>query len=137
MGIWNKIRAGMGRFMAGRYGVDKLSTTIMWAAIILLLIAMFTGVPLLSTLSMALYVVILFRMFSRDRERRAAENRRFLAQAQGVRTKCTQAKARFKSRKVYKYIRCPKCRTLTRIPRGCGAVNVRCKPCGHVFPEKA
>lgn len=144
MNIWEKIKASLGklgaslsRFMVGRYGVDKLSTTLMWTAIILLVIATFTGASLLSAVSMILYGIVVYRMFSRDRERRAAENRKFTAQVQGLRTKYSQAKVRFKNRKVYKYVRCPKCHTLTRIPRGAGSVSVRCKPCGHVFSEKA
>ncbi len=143
MNIWEKIKAGMGKigsalgtFFAGRYGMDSLSTTLLWTGIALFFISLLSGIGIFSTLSVALYIFVVYRMLSKDKARRGAENRKFLAAVRGTRTKFSQSQVRFKNRKEYKYVRCPNCHSWIRLPRGAGSISVRCKPCDHVFDQK-
>ena len=39
--LGNRLKTGLYRFMAGRYGTDKLNTVILWTGVILMLISMF------------------------------------------------------------------------------------------------
>lgn len=52
----NKLRDWLSNFMYGRYGMDPLGNFSLWAAIILMIIGLFTGSSLLYTLSILLLV---------------------------------------------------------------------------------
>ena len=80
--LGNRFTSGMRRFMAGRYGTDKLNTTILGAGVVLCLLSLFVRAPLvnliLTTASYVLMFWALFRCFSRNTYARYQENRRFL-----------------------------------------------------------
>ena len=137
MTFMQKCKAALIRFMTGRHGADQLGTFTLIAGLILSLIASFTGLSFLSFLGFALYVITLFRMFSRNHEARNRENRKYLELTGGWTTKCRQFARRMKNRKDYKYFRCPHCRQLLRMKRGAGEKNITCARCGHAFTRKS
>lgn len=137
MSIWQRIKFGLARFMNGRYGADQLSRTTMFASMALLVVSFFTGWGLAWYLSLAGYVWVLFRMFSRNLEKRARENEAYLARTDKWRTSARQARARFRNRKQYKYFKCPKCRVRMRLSRGAGDKDITCRSCGNTFHMRA
>ena len=137
MSFWQKFKEGFRRFIAGRYGADPLSQGIIIAGLVLFLLAVFTRIGLFSLLAMALYIWAIFRMYSRNGEKRAQENARYLAATRKLRTSVNQALTRLKNRKKYRYFRCPNCHARLRLPRGVGEVTVNCGQCKHSFRKKA
>lgn len=137
MTFWQKIKMGLARYMQGRYGADHLGQFTLFAGLACTLLAMFLGIGLLSTVGLALYAWSLFRMLSRNKEKRAMENRRYLAWSGNWKIKYRQFMLRQKNRKQYKYFKCPKCRALLRLTRGCGKVHITCAKCGHPFDQEA
>lgn len=135
--MWQRIKDGFRSFMTGRYGGDQLTRVQVWTGLILYLIAIFTGIGLLSYLGLALYIWAFFRMFSRNVEKRAMENQRYLQAVSKARTSASQARNRFKNRKEYKYFRCPKCKSYLKLPRNVGEVTVTCGKCRNQFRKKA
>jgi len=137
MTIWQKIKAGLIRFMQGRHGTDNLGMFTLITGLILSLCSSFFQSPVLFWLGFALYIITLFRMFSRNNEARAAENRKYIELTSGWKTKLTQFSKRIKYRKDYKYFKCPQCKVLLRLKRGCGEKDITCVRCGHQFKQKA
>lgn len=137
MGFFDKIRVAWARFMSGRYGSDQLSFAMVMTAIVMTLIGSLTGVGLLTLMADALLIVMLFRMFSKDRYRRAHENQVYLEKTAKARQAATEQINRFKNRKKYAYFSCPKCKAKLRVPRGVGNVTITCKTCGTKFDKKA
>ncbi|HIS93291.1 MAG TPA: hypothetical protein IAA84_09775 [Candidatus Alectryocaccomicrobium excrementavium] len=137
MSFWQKFKEGFRRFMAGRYGADSLSQAIIIAGLVLFLLAAFTRFGLFSILAMALYIWAIFRMYSRNGEKRSQENARYMAATRKLRTSVNQARTRLKNRKKYRYFRCPNCHARLRLPRGVGEVTVNCGQCKHSFRKKA
>lgn len=137
MNLWERIKQWFRTFMTGRHGIDQLSMMLVWAGLALYLVDVFLGSGILTLLSLACYVYSLFRAFSRNRDKRLEENRRYTQWLYGIKRSWSQARARFANRKEYKYFRCPQCRTWIRIPRGAGDVNVTCRNCGNRFGQKA
>ena len=98
--MFRKIGDGLRRFMAGRYGSDRLNQCLLGAALVLILISAIGGrwVQWMSVLSLLAYIPLIwsiYRMYSRNIEARRRENAAFL---------------RFFSRltdKQYRYFRCP------------------------------
>ena len=137
MTFMQKIKEGFIRFMQGRHGSDNLGMFTLIAGLVCSLVGSFTGIGLLSVLGLVLYVITVFRMFSRNHEARMKENRKYIELTSGLSTKVRQFIKRTKNRKDYKYFKCPNCKVLLRLKRGCGEKDITCVRCGHQFKEKA
>ena len=126
--LGRKISIGLSRFMAGRYGTDKLNSAILWTGVIVVIIAIFIPSPLFNLLlhmaAYALMGIALFRTFSRNTYKRYRENRRFLMLI-----------GRLKDRK-HRYFECPRCRQPVRVPKGKGKISISCPKCGEKFIKK-
>ena len=137
MNMLYKLRAWFARFMAGRYGVDQLGYAGVIAALAMTVIGSLIRLPLLTLLADALILVMLFRVLSKDRVKRAQENQLYLQKTAKVRKAAREWISRMKNSKQYRYFVCPKCKTRLRVPRGVGSVTITCKHCGNKFDKKA
>lgn len=136
-GFFAKFRAACARFMMGRHGADSLSTALVYAAIVLNLLALIPYMGFLSTLSLLMLIYAIYRMFSKNNAKRYAENAWFLKHFGGIPTRVKQAYTRFKNRKKYLYFDCPDCHAKLRLPRGVGEVTVSCGRCGKSIRKSA
>lgn len=123
------------RFMAGRYGIDRLNITALGAGVVCSVCAMlFTRK--LYVLADVLYFWVLFRALSKNYAARQKEEQKFL-QIQGkVQAWWNRTKEKFTQRKNYKYFKCPNCKQQLRAPRGRGKIEVTCQKCRTVFRTK-
>ena len=137
MNLWERIKFSFSRFMYGRYGADQFSRAIVIASLVLLVVSNILQILLLYYLSFAGYVYAVFRMFSRNIDKRAQENQEFLNRTAKWRTEYAQAKVRWRNRKQYKYFKCPQCRTRMRLSRGVGEKQITCRNCQHTFKQSA
>ena len=137
MGFFDKFRAAVSRFMSGRYGSDQLNLTMVIGVLIVTTIGSLTGVYFLTLAADALLLLAIFRMFSKDRYRRAHENQVYLEKTQKVRRAATEWVNRVKNSRKYHYYTCPKCKQRLRVPRGVGNITITCKQCGTKFDKKA
>ena len=116
------------RFMAGRYGTDRLNIIILSAGMVVALIGTFIRNPLvnliLTAVSYGLMIWALSRSFSRNTYKRFQENRKFLLFFD-----------RLKDRE-HRYFDCPKCRQMVRVPRGKGKIAISCPRCREKFIRK-
>ena len=133
----DKIKMATRRFFASRNGLDNLGLASTAAALALNLFASFTGSGLMSMLSTVLYIWVLYRMLSKNLVRRAEENRKFTEWFRRAKRDAQQFIARMKNLRKYKYVKCPKCGTRIRMPRGIGEKTVACPHCGDSFRQKA
>lgn len=137
MGFFDKFRAAVSRFMSGRYGSDQLNLTMVIGALIVTTIGSLSGVYFLTLAADALLLLAIFRMFSKDRYRRAHENQMYLEKTQKVRRAATEWVNRVKNSRKYHYYTCPKCKQRLRVPRGVGNITITCKQCGTKLDKKA
>ena len=92
------IRQALARFMSGRYGGDQLNTAMMVTYLVLYLVAVFTRWYLLEIIALVLLVISLFRMLSRNHDRRRAENAKFLQLTRPLARRAKNLKTRVKDR---------------------------------------
>ena len=137
MSFWSRIKSALARFMQGRNGADNFGMFTLITGLVISLISRLIGLPVLSYIGLALYIYTLFRMLSRNREKRMAENRKYLTLSSNVKTKSLQFVRRLKNRKDYKYFKCPNCKVLLRLKRGTGDKEITCVRCSHQFHQKA
>ena len=129
--ILGKDQEQLAQLHGGAQRPDELSFAILIVALVLMLVSSFTGSWVLNFLSLAVYIWLLFRMFSKNLEKRYAENQKYLKMRAAAKTKLSQAFVRLKNVRKYKYFKCPDCHTLLRLPRNVGEVTVTCGKCRH------
>lgn len=148
MSFWGRMKQGFRSFMSGRHGADQLTMALLWGGLASYLLGSIVGSirgaalwallgMLLNLAGFAAYLFAIFRIFSRNNEKRDAENRRYLSMRERRKTSRRQARVRFENRKKYKYFKCPGCKTWLRVPRGTGVVTVTCSRCHNSFTQKA
>lgn len=136
MTFWMKIKQTLRSLMNGRHGPDQLNMVLLWVGMALYLLAAITGQGLLTLLSLVIYGICVFRMFSRNNAKRHEENRRYLVFIGRYKTKWKQARNRFRMRKQFTYFKCPSCRSWLKLPKGTGVVTVTCGKCHNNFTQK-
>lgn len=127
------------RFMYGRYGADEMSRFLAIFAVILSVVGLFLSgwISLVWRLvTFLLIIIVLFRTFSKNINKRVMENHKFLAKTAGIRGYFRFLKTRYKDRKQYKYIKCPKCKKYSRVPKGKGKIKITCRVCKNQFQKK-
>ena len=127
MQFFARVRDAMARFMYGRNGVDQLNIAMLWVSIGADLLA-YVGLVLYYG-SVVLWVLVLFRMFSRNLYKRQAENQKWLQARSRRRGAASAAKAR-RADTEHKYFTCKRCKTICRVPVGKGKVIITCPKCG-------
>ena len=123
-----KLFAGFRRFMAGRYGTDKLNMTILVTALVVCIISGFLRFPLvnlvLTAVSYGLMIWAICRSLSRDTYKRYQENRKYLQFLDRIRDRD------------HRYYCCPRCRQSVRVPKGKGKIAITCPRCKEKFIKK-
>lgn len=130
------IRNAIQRFMYGRYGNDQLNLFLMGLYLLLYLVFLFTGLEPLYFISFALLFITLFRLLSRNMERRRMENAHFL-RAAGPIISWLHMRRDMRRDKEHVYFKCPSCGQRLRVPRGRGKITVTCRSCGASFQAKS
>lgn len=119
---------GLRRFMAGRYGNDKLNNAILILGLVLCVASMLVPsravVLVMTMLAYACSFFVIFRAFSRNTRKRYQENRRYLGLI-----------SRIKDRE-HRYYSCPKCKQSVRVPKGKGKIAIICPRCHEKFIKK-
>ena len=137
MGFLQRLKESFARFMQGRHGPDNLGMFTLITGLACSLLGSFTGIGILSLLGFALYVWTLFRMFSRNNDKRFAENRKYIELTSNWKTRIRQFVKRMKNRRDYRYFKCTNCKVLLRMKRGSGEKDITCVRCGHQFKQKS
>lgn len=123
------------RFMYGRYGSDQLNIALLVGYLILSLLSRLFRSSLLGLLSTACVLWAIYRMLSRQLERRRAENAKFLELSRPLVHWYNVNKCR-RNDKEHCYFKCPNCGQQLRVPKGKGKISITCRSCGVSFEEK-
>lgn len=120
-----KVMMGLRRFMAGRYGTDRLNMVILLSGLVASILSVMIKIApvnlILWALSYGLMFWAIFRTMSRNTYKRYQENRKFCLFFD-----------RLKDRQ-HRYYDCPKCRQVVRVPRGKGKIAITCPRCKEKF----
>ena len=141
---WNQNGTRRPRFMDGRYGADAFGRFLSIAGCCTIAVALLTRITeksgslsaLFGGVSLALVGFCYFRILSRDYNRRAAENQRYLNARDKVTGWFRLQKDCFRQRRDYAFYRCPSCHQMVRVPKGKGRIRITCRRCGYAFERK-
>ena len=139
-----KAQCALARFMYGRNGTDQLNRALLAVYLLLWLVGTLLAALLdsrmlqqvTSLLMTVLMVAIFYRTFSKNLDKRQAENQKFLAWWYPTKNRITGAKAR-REDKDHKYFTCKSCKTICRVPAGKGKIVITCPKCGAKIEGKS
>lgn len=149
----NRISAWLYNFMQGRYGFDQLGQALSVAVVVMWILSILCGVlanmlrmlwiawasTILNWIGLILLVLMIFRVLSRNKDARRAENEAFLrrrrhrAERKNASAKdiSSKGKGKGKGEAGYKYLSCSFCGQQMRVPAGKGKIAVKCPSCGE------
>lgn len=117
------------KFMVGRYGSDQLSIFLVVLSLILTIIGRLAGISLIISLSYVPLFFAVYRMFSKDVQKRSMENYKFAIFMSPIYSKFKKYQKRAKDTKTHKYFKCNSCKTTLRVPKGKGKIMITCPRC--------
>jgi len=126
-------RERVAAFMAGRRGSDELYRflIIVWAC--LAVANIFVGSVIISSIGLAIGIYATYRAFSKNIYKRSRENDTYLKMTKGIRDSANLMKCKLRDRKTHVYKKCPKCKSVLRLPKERGKHTARCPRCSERF----
>jgi len=122
--------------MMGRYGGDHLSIALILLSILLSFVSQLTRLTILAFISYVPLILSIFRMFSRNIEKRRMENYKFAMLMSPVYKWFYKMQRRAIDSKTHRYFKCPNCRSSLRVPKGKGKIIITCPKCKTEFKKK-
>jgi predicted RNA-binding Zn-ribbon protein involved in translation (DUF1610 family) len=116
-----------GRMFIGRNGPDHLSL----ALLILAMVLSFVPWTYMFIICIALTLLAVWRMFSKNIDKRRKENLVLLKLVNNTKTWYYRINTQRQQNKQYKIFKCPQCGQKLRVPRGKGKVSIKCSKCGN------
>ena len=105
--------------------------------IAVIILGLFIRIPFSGLITLALLVILYWRMFSRNISKRYEENQKFLQLRDKFLGRFSNISSNLSQFKDYHIYKCPRCNQKIRIPRGKGHIMVRCPRCGYEFHKKS
>ena len=132
-----KVKEKLYRFMQGRYGTDKLNQFIFYCELFLLVLSLFFKRNIIIyILFYCTLVLYMYRAFSKKYVARSIENQKFIRMRAKVLHRLQAIYKNLKD-KQYKYLVCPECAQMIRVPKNKGNIEVRCPSCKKSFDAKS
>lgn len=126
-------------FMIGRYGIDRLWRALIIFCLIAIIIAnilyRFSKIAYIAftVLSAAILIFAIFRVFSKNIPARQSENASWLRLTGNIKHGFSFQKDKFSQRKTHKFVKCKQCKSVLRLPKHKGKINVTCPHCKNQF----
>lgn len=121
------------RFFYGRNGIDELVNFTIYIYLFVSLVNLFVNFSILSYLEIILLIVILFRILSKNLNKRREENRKYLMYKEKIKKYFLFQRNKWDDRYSKMYKRCPNCKNILRLPLKKGKHSVKCPKCNHLF----
>ena len=121
--------------MQGRYGMDKMNSTILIFAGLLYIINFFVRNSILIVVVLLLLALVFFRALSKNINRRVYENSRFTDFLNTVTDFFKRRYMRIRDFRTHRYVRCPYCKAQLRLKKRTGLQHIHCPRCGKDFKK--
>lgn len=136
MSFLQQIMAKIQQLMVGRYGNDQFTLFLTISGLVLSFLGNFRVLRILYFIGMLLIFYGLFRTFSKNFVARQKELNWFLAWSQKPKAQLTLWGNMLRDRKTHRYFRCKSCKTVMRVPKGRGKIEITCPKCRMKTVEK-
>ncbi len=136
MNFLQRLQAMMGRFavkmqqfMAGRYGNDSFTLFLLIVSLIFTFFGNFRSLRFMYFIGIAIICYAFFRTLSKNYEARRKELNLYLRLFEKPRAELKLTANKIRDRKTHRYFRCKSCKTVMRVPKGRGKIEITCPKC--------
>lgn len=129
MNFLQQIMAKYQQFMIGRYGSDSFTLFLTISGLVLSILSNFRHLRFLYLISLILIFYAVFRTFSKNYEKRRKELNWYLRWSERPKAEIKVLLSQFRDRKTHRYFRCKNCKTVMRVPKGRGKIEITCPKC--------
>ena len=129
MNFLQKLTTKFQQFMVGRYGNDEFTFFLSIVGLILSFFGNFKYLRILYFVGLFMIVFSLFRSFSKNYEARRKELNWYLIWSEKPKAYIRLLTNQFRDRKTHRYFRCKNCKTVMRVPKGRGKIEITCPKC--------
>ena len=127
----------LAKIMVGRYGVDPLTNFLLIVSMVLLIVSMFFGESIASTVlwvaALALLAFGYYRIFSKQTSRGVPGEPEVFAPAQPVYRAISLVERAHQAAEDAPLFKCPQCGVTVRVPKGKGKIKITCPKCRTTF----
>ncbi len=123
-------------FMYGRYGFDQFTRALIICALVLSILMNLTRVSWLILIAYLPFIYALYRVFSKNIQRRTQENTMYMRLTGNLRNRLIHLKLYLVGTKTHKYYKCSHCKQMIRVPRDKGKISITCPKCRHEFVRR-
>lgn len=125
------------QIMRYRYGADELSWVMMTVSLISFVLFAITQQTILLSFAFVLVVMTCMRCFSKNIYARRNELEKFYEVKGAIKKKADLLKMIWRDRKTYRYYRCKECKSILRVPKGKGKIEITCNKCKNKMIKKS
>lgn len=124
-----QIGAKLQQFMVGRYGNDQFTLFLTITGLLLSVLGNFRHLRMFYFIGTILIFYGLFRSFSKNYEARRKELNWYLIWSEKPKAHIKLMINQIRDRKTHRYFRCKSCKTVMRVPKGRGKIEITCPKC--------
>ena len=134
--ILQQFMARMQQFMIGRYGNDEFTLFLLIISLIFSFLGNFKPLRVLYFIGLIIICYSLFRAMSKNYEARRKELNWYLRWSEKPKAELKLLGNRFRDRKTHKYFKCRECKTVLRVPKNRGKIEITCPKCRAKIVKK-
>ncbi len=115
-----------------KHFVDELNRLLIVLWLIMFIVSLFTHNFILDLIPILIFVIVVFRLISKDKSARYKENKKFLKVISVIKKPFKNMMRNYHDRKEYVYRKCHSCKTTLKLPlpNKRGINHAKCPNCG-------
>ncbi len=129
MNFLQQLMAKFQQFMIGRYGNDQFTLFLTVSGLVCSILSNFRPLGFLYLISLILIFYGVFRTLSKNYEKRRKELNWYLRVSEKPKAEIKILMSQIRDRKTHRYYRCKSCKTVMRVPKGRGKIEITCPKC--------
>lgn len=129
MNFLQQLMAKLQQFMTGHYGSDQFTLFLTISGLVCSVLSSFRHLRFLYLISLILIFYGVFRTFSKNYEKRRNELNWYLRWSEKPKAYIKLLMNQIRDRKTHRYFRCKNCKTVMRVPKGRGKIEITCPKC--------
>lgn len=126
----------LNKYMQGRAGGDHFSIFLLLFSVVITLIGRIAGISIIEISSYIPLVFSVYRMFSKNIQKRRMENYKFMMKISPLYKRFHKLLTRLRFSKTHKLMPCTTCKSMLRVPKNKGKIKITCPSCKNQFTRK-
>ncbi len=119
----------MQQFMTGRYGSDQFTLFLLVVSLIFTFLGNFKPLRFMYFIGLAVIFYSLFRTMSKNYDARRKELNWYFRWSEKPRAELKLLGSKIRDRKTHRYFKCKECKTVMRVPKDRGKIEITCPKC--------